>query len=67
MTTWVKKFKRLIDGFLATESNKYITTESGLKIQILDIGKFSGKSKNPSTFSSTNKTPSSWDSKNKSS
>lgn len=59
MATWIKKFKRLLDGFLATESDKYITTESGLKIQILDIGKFSGKAKNLSTFSTKSKTPAS--------
>jgi len=42
--SFIDKIKEIISGFLATQSNQYITTESGLKIMILDKG-FNDRSK----------------------
>lgn len=45
VTVWTTKAKRILQGFLATESEKYITTESGLKLQIIDVGGWTDKNK----------------------
>ena len=34
--SFIDKVKEIVTGFLASQSNKYITTEGGLKIQIMD-------------------------------
>jgi hypothetical protein len=34
--SFIDKVKEIVIGFLASQSNKYITTEGGLKIQIMD-------------------------------
>lgn len=43
--SFIDKVKEIVSGFLATENSKYITTEGGLKIMILDRG-FRDRSKN---------------------
>lgn len=42
--SWIRKIKQFLKGFLATENNKYITTEDGLKLWIVDNG-WGGKEK----------------------
>lgn len=60
MATWLNKLKRQLTGFLATESSKYITTESGLKIQIRDLGRFDDESKNTQSFNENSKSATSF-------
>ena len=45
VTVWINKVKRILTGFLATEDNKYLTTESGLKLQIISNGEWTDKNK----------------------
>ena len=34
---FIDKLKQIITGFLATENSQYITTENGLKLEIIDL------------------------------
>lgn len=45
VTVWISKIKRLAQGFLASESSKYITTEAGLKIELFNRGSWVNKTK----------------------
>ena len=45
VTTWTAKIKRILSGFLATEDDVYLTTEGGLKLQIIALGEWTDKSK----------------------
>lgn len=45
VTVWINKVKRILTGFLATEDNKYLTTESGLKLKIINNGEWVNKNK----------------------
>lgn len=62
MTTWIRKIKQLLIGFLSTEDDKYIITDKGLKLVAFDrsfinsiksITSFGTKAKTNSLF--TNK------------
>jgi len=49
LMVFVDKVKNLIRTFLGTEGNKYITTESGLKLQISDFA-YTDKTKASGTW-----------------
>ena len=52
---FVDKIRNLLRYFLATQSGKYITTESGLKLQISDLAP-TDKGRNATAYSDKNKT-----------
>jgi hypothetical protein len=43
--SWINKIKQLLNGFLSSQDDKYITTEDGLKLWITDLN-WTNKSKN---------------------
>lgn len=45
VTTWTAKIKRLLQAFLATEDNVYLTTEDGLMLQVVALGEWTDKTK----------------------
>lgn len=53
MTTWLRKVKQLLLGFLATHDDKYLVTETGLKLVAFD---YTFKKATKSVTSYTNKT-----------
>lgn len=63
---WSDKVKSLLAKFLGTEGSKYITTESGLKLQISDFS-LTDKSKATGSWSEPTKNTNSWSDKTKSS
>lgn len=63
---FIDKVKKLIQAFLATESDKYITTESGLKIQISDFS-YSDRTKASGSWNDKTISAGSWTDKPKSS
>lgn len=66
MTTWAAKIKRVIQAFLATEDARFLTTEDGLYIEIIDLQNFSEPSKNSNTFTLKAKQSTSWNNKTQS-
>lgn len=50
MTNWISKVKRVIEAFLATENDFYLTTEDGLRIQIVELNKYSERTKESTSW-----------------
>lgn len=64
MTNWFNKIKKLLAGYLATEDDKYLTTEDGLKLWIIDH-EWRNKDKKTNTFVNAIKKISNWSNKSK--
>lgn len=62
---FLDKIKKLVNAFLATENDKYLTTESGLKLQILDIGFHDSVTKSAGSWGDKSITGGSWGDKSK--
>jgi hypothetical protein len=65
MTTWINKLKQILLGFLSTHDNKYIITDTGLKLVAFDYT-FQNAVKSSTTFTNKSKTSSVWANKTKS-
>lgn len=59
MTDWLNTVKNLLSYYLGTQNNKYLITESGLRLWIVDL-EYRGAAKIPSVFNGINKALSSW-------
>jgi len=57
MTTWINKLKQILLGFLSTHDNKYIITDTGLKLVAFDYT-FQNAVKSSTTFTNKSKTSS---------
>ena len=50
MTNWIAKIKRVIEAYLATQDDMYITTENGLLLEIVDLQNFSESTKHTTSW-----------------
>jgi len=62
---WINKLKQLLLGFLSTHDDKYLITDTGLKLVAFDYT-FQNAVKSPTTFINRSKTSSVWVNKTKS-
>lgn len=54
MATWLNKIKKLLSYYLGTQDDKYITTENGLRLWIVDH-EYVDRAKNTSSWISRTK------------
>lgn len=65
MTTWFKKLKARLIAYLSTEGRKYVTTESGKLILVIDRGQYASLHKSVTSFNNKNKAVTLFTNKNK--
>ena len=63
---FVDKIKQFVTGFLATQNNKYLTTEDGKKLLIFDLAFRDRQSGDATTWGDKPRVSAPWDDKIKS-